>query len=263
METDLHILIGADPELFAKDGRTGKFLSVHDLLPGTKDEPFGVEKGAIQVDGLAAEFNITPAVSADQFVNHVHSVKHLLQKMLKEKNEYLTLEAVPTAHFDWPYLHTLPDSAKALGCTPDFNAYTGEENASPNPYVPYRTGSGHVHIGFTKVNDPFSREHFVQCCLMTQNLDAILVPMSRRWDSDTERQTLYGQPGAFRPKLYGVEYRVLSNAWLQDLKTARYVYEASKRIAELTLEGAVLRNKDMTITEALLLSNTHAIPVYA
>ena len=49
--------IGADPEVFVADSLTNTFVSAHDLVPGTKLEPFAVNKGAVQVDGMALEFN--------------------------------------------------------------------------------------------------------------------------------------------------------------------------------------------------------------
>jgi hypothetical protein len=60
------ILIGADPELFVFT-RSGKPVSAHDLIPGTKYEPHEVGNGAVQVDGVAAEFNIDPAANEDEF----------------------------------------------------------------------------------------------------------------------------------------------------------------------------------------------------
>src|SRR3546814_9474953 len=36
---------------------------------------------------------------------------------------------------------------------------------------------------------------------------------------------MYGAAGAFRTKPYGVEYRVLSNAWLKDSKLMSWVYK--------------------------------------
>ena len=62
----MQLLLGADPEAFVvlKDG--GIPVSAHGLLPGTKDKPFPVEKGAVQVDGMAAEFNIEPAATEDE-----------------------------------------------------------------------------------------------------------------------------------------------------------------------------------------------------
>ena len=56
----MNILIGADPELFVM--KNGKFHSADDLIPGSKDEPYPVENGAVKVDGMALEFNIRPAL---------------------------------------------------------------------------------------------------------------------------------------------------------------------------------------------------------
>ncbi len=52
----VNFTIGADPEIFLR--RRGKAFSAHGVIPGTKKEPHNVEKGAVQVDGMAVEFNV-------------------------------------------------------------------------------------------------------------------------------------------------------------------------------------------------------------
>ena len=51
------ILVGCDPEIFVK--QAGVFKSAHGLVVGDKKDPQKVNKGAVQVDGMALEFNIT------------------------------------------------------------------------------------------------------------------------------------------------------------------------------------------------------------
>lgn len=237
-----YVKIGADPELFAFDKKTGKPVSVHDLLPGTKHEPLPVPRGAIQVDGVAAEFNIKPARNQREFVTNIKNVSKLLQKALSLKNEHLELRAVPTVLFDKEYFDNLPFEAKMLGCEPDFSAYTGLANMKPETDKPMRTGSGHVHVQFLsqlleRQKDVLSRDHMYKCCELTKQLDAVLLPSSLVWDSDTQRRELYGAPGAFRPKKYGLEYRTLSNAWLRADWTTKFVFDATYNTVTQYLQG--------------------------
>ncbi len=81
MTKDRPILIGCDPELFVFSENKKKIVSAHDLLPGTKEEPFAVPCGAIQVDGVAAEFNITPADESRRFIQNIAIVKNLEGKL--------------------------------------------------------------------------------------------------------------------------------------------------------------------------------------
>lgn len=67
----MKLLVGADPELFVSDN--GKLVSCHGLLPGTKAEPHRVERGAVQVDGMAAEFNIDPAGDEETFITNLNT----------------------------------------------------------------------------------------------------------------------------------------------------------------------------------------------
>jgi hypothetical protein len=224
--------IGCDPELFLVDS-TGNFRSAHDLIPGDKFQPMRVTKGAIQPDGTSAEFNIDPATSDEEFCANIKAVLVDLSKHLKEKAPGLTLRVSPVADFEANYFNSLPPEALAFGCTPDFNAWTEKRTEFPGTTLPFRTGAGHVHVGWTEHADTADDAHFFDCIEATKQLDAVLYPMSLLWDPDKKRRTLYGKMGAFRPKHYGVEYRPLSNAWVADPDLQKWVFNATRRAMEL------------------------------
>lgn len=237
-------LIGCDPELFAKiDDR--EFISGHDLIPGTKHSPFFVDKGAIQVDGVALEFNTFPAATVEEFQENIKRVVEIMTQIASEKfykDEFLgdgslKIVAEPTAYFEKEYFDGLPQTPKLLGCTPDYNAYTGVENEPPSTDEPFRTGSGHIHVGWTKSVDIFDREHFFECIERVKQLDCVLYPISLLWDSDTKRRELYGKIGAFRPKHFGVEYRPLSNRWVSDPRLQEAVFILTKWAMEQFDQG--------------------------
>jgi len=214
------LTVGADPEVFVKQG--GKFVSAHGLVQGTKEEPFVVDKGAVQVDGMALEFNIDPAKNAKEFSDNIRVVMDILDGMVPDHE----LVPTPTATFGKKYMSTVPESALDLGCDPDYNAWKGGAvNPKPNAKVDFRTGAGHIHIGWTKGVDITHPEHLEACMMVVKQLDWTLGLLSCLYDGDTKRRELYGAWGAFRPKSYGVEYRVLSNAWLRDPKLVAWVYK--------------------------------------
>lgn len=252
-KTQFSYTIGADPELFVMDG-TGKFRSAHDLVPGSKLQPFRVTKGAIQPDGTSAEFNIDAAQTADEFLRNIKSVLIDLQKTIHEKDPTLNLRVSPVAMFDDKYFELLPAEALAFGCTPDFNAWTdGKQTEFVGTSEPFRTGAGHVHVGWTSNEDAADQAHVFDCIEATKQLDCVLYPMSLLWDKDQKRRTLYGKMGAFRPKAYGVEYRPLSNAWIADPDLQRWVFNATVRAMEL-LDSQVKQVKlwyDQDIRQAL------------
>ncbi len=232
----MDILIGADPELFAVN-YLGDTISVHDILPGTKSAPLKVPKGGIQVDGIAGEFNIDPARNRKEFLFNIQHVRNLMDMLLKKRMPGLTFKAKPTAWISKEYMSKLPITALSLGCEPDFNAYTEEVQVKPDETNLFRTGAGHLHIGWTEGKNPQEKKHFKMCCNLTKELDFVLYPQSRVWDKDTRRMDLYGKPGSFRPKPYGTEYRVLSNAWLNQLPTRMFVYDACRAVTELFFKG--------------------------
>ncbi len=214
LEAKKGFTFGCDPELFVVNGE-GKYVSAAGLIPGTKDFPFPVKHGAVQVDGMAAEFNIDPVDNFHDFNRNIDAVLGQLLSMLPTGH---TLAYVPSVVFSEDVFANAPDDAKELGCTPDFNAWTGAMNPPPNdPENPYlRTASGHLHIGWTTDADMSDIQHVLTCRDFVKQLDWYLGGWSVNHDSDPARRNLYGKAGACRFKDYGVEYRVLSNFWIKD-----------------------------------------------
>lgn len=203
---------GCDPEVFILDEK-GVPVTAEGLIPGTKLEPHPVKHGAVQVDGMAAEFNIDPAENFSDFNRNVTTVMDELKKMLPKGH---SLSIVPSVVFDPAVFEAAPDKAKELGCNPDFDAWTGSVNPPPNdPENPYmRCGAGHVHIGWGEDFEDTDEQHIMNCRDLVRQCDWFLGGWSVRIDSDPTRRRLYGKAGAYRPKSYGVEYRVLSNFWI-------------------------------------------------
>lgn len=225
--------VGADPELFASKGN--QFVSAHDAVPGTKRDPFKVNRGAVQVDGMALEFNIDPASSPEEFELNLTEVMAQLKAMTPEL-EFMDASSVI---FPEKFLEGLPFEATELGCSVDFNAYSMEDNPSPNSEAAktMRTVGGHVHIGgfFTKAI--YQATHFEKCAHITRLLDHTLGLPSLLWDKDDKRRAMYGKSGAFRPKTYGVEYRTLSNSWIFSPALRKFVFDGVERALQMYHDG--------------------------
>jgi len=231
--------IGADPELFLK--KKGVFYSGFGVIPGSKSLPYPVNRGAVQVDGMAVEFNILPAENRESFSENIQEVLKILRNMVPVDFD-LAIESV--AYFEKEYFKSQPRECKLLGCNPDYNAYTEEMNIPPNPRKPIRTAAGHIHLGWGEGIEP-NRGHFNRCFTLTKQLDFLLGIPSVVLDRGEERRKMYGQAGCFRPKQYGMEYRVLSNFWLKDTKLIEWVFDQAKRAFELLTEEGVNLHKEL------------------
>jgi hypothetical protein len=241
----MELLIGADPEIWIKDLSTKKIISADGLFPGTKENPYKVTHGAIQVDGMAAEFNINPASTQQEFVRNILSVMKDLRDEIAVRNPDLEFEFVfsPVVEFGEEYIQAQPEHAKLLGCTPDFDAYqNGAPNPTPDADMPFRTASGHIHLGWGAGIDIEDPEHIEACCMMSQRLDIDLGLDAAYLEGKVgkKRRDLYGKAGAFRPKSYGVEYRTMSNMWLKNTSMMAAVFITSHRSFNNLIKG---RNK--------------------
>lgn len=144
---------------------------------------------------------------------------------------------VPVAEFGKEYIDTQPAEAKELGCDPDFDAWTSDVNKKPDMDLPFRTASGHVHIGWGQDLDVEDPMHIAACEAAAKQMDFFLGLPSLMYDKDTKRREMYGNPGCYRPKSYGVEYRTLSNAWLKSESLMRWVFRNAQKGMQELMQG--------------------------
>lgn len=211
---------GCDPEVFLK--KNGKPASAYGLIPGNKSNPHKTEGGAIQVDGMAAEFNIDPVPSNSFELFNARIIQQI--KEIRARVPGFNLNVSPVQDFGEEFLEAQPDEAKELGCDPDFCAYTLQPNPRPDGDRPFRTGAGHVHVGWGADIPIDNEEHIEICANFVKVLDATVGLFMTMIDKEPRRRELYGKAGAFRPKPYGVEYRTPSNVWITNRDNRRAVF---------------------------------------
>jgi len=236
------LFLGADPEFFLQERKTGKIVSAHGLVPGSKDAPhYFDDGGSVQLDGLACEVGIQPCANVNQWVRGLTSV---LENTARIVGPDYVFNYSPTVFFEKDYYDKqVPAQCKVLGCNPDRDAYkNGDFNKMPdivekNGKV-MRSGGGHIHFGWTHDKDVLNdQDHLWDCLLLTRNLDAAFGIYTTYWDDDKERMRMYGAPGAFRVKPYGMEYRSPSNAWLRYPGLWNFIYTLSKYVFDVTQLG--------------------------
>ena len=222
----LDYMVGADPESFliAADGT---FVSSIDRIGGSKEfpRPIDEEGCAVQEDNVAVEWNIPACNTVENFIHYNRKVIQYLSEHVAQQG--LSLKIIPSARFSKEQLKD--PRAKQFGCEPDYNAWKGGSmNPRPNSKdKSLRSAGGHIHLGIKDL-DPL---------LLIKAMDLFCGVGMLQYDDDTERRQLYGKPGAYRIKPYGVEYRTLSNAWLQSDETIRYVWRQQERAVEFVRSG--------------------------
>lgn len=222
---------GADPEVFIRDRSTGQFTSAHPFFPGTKKDPFPVDNGAVQVDGMALEFNIHPASTEREFVQNITSVMRQMKEMVAKANPDFELVLSPVANFDPIDFMLYPLEPKLLGCDPDYDD-NGNLKRPPDGMqdLPFRTAAGHIHIGWTKVENPTDPIHMDNCKIFAKTFKNA-EGYTPRTKEERQRCSYYGAPGSFRPKKYGVELRSPSNLWLEDEGKMAKMFRETYRLA--------------------------------
>jgi len=221
--------IGADPELFIREKKYGHYKSAVGLIGGSKWAPKAIdnEGHAILEDNVALEFNIKPADSLNSFRASIHKVLNHFRSILPD---YI-LDTASAVSFPKEELET--PQAQEFGCEPDYDAW--RECVNNKPYAEdqnLRSCGGHIHVGSDiAVGNPVG---------VIRAMDLFLGVPSVPMDKGVLRRQLYGKAGCFRPKLYGVEYRTLSNFWIFDDSLIQWAYEGTQRALEFVEKGSVI-----------------------
>lgn len=218
---------GCDPELFLRNKATGEFISSIGLIGGSKDFPMPIGMGcAVQEDNVAVEFNIPPASSAQEFVDSVNYNLAYLRERVGEMGLELCIQ--PSAVFGADQLAN--PAAQEFGCDPDFCAWTGGTQ-NPRPKATdanLRSAGGHIHIALPDDMDILE---------VVKAMDLFVGVGMLAFDTDKDRRKLYGGPGAFRKKPYGVEYRTASNMWITSDERIRWVWDQTERAVAWVAAG--------------------------
>jgi hypothetical protein len=230
----MQFLIGADPEIFL--AKNGNYKSVIGLIGGDKWNPRKLSEvgHAVLEDNVAVEFNIPACDSYEAFAKEIKFTMQKIKEILPQDLEFAQASAV-----SFPQEELNCDAAWLFGCEPDFDAWhNGIPNIKPHADDPcLRSCGGHIHVGSdVAINNPVDT-----ICAMDLFLG---VPSTKLDTQGQERRKLYGKPGAFRYKPYGVEYRTLSNFWVFDDSLIRWAYEGTRRALEFVASGNKISQED-------------------
>lgn len=222
-----NITFGADPELFLRHKKTGAWVPACGLIGGTKKKPKGIGKRGhfVQEDNVMVEFNIPPARKADQVVASIHYVLD----HLKHRLPHFDLVIQASAEFNPEDLAKHP-KAMEFGCEPDYDAWNMLINDAPSRDTNIRTSGGHEHTGY----DGASLDNQVTLIRAYDLFKGVPLVVL---DPDKIRKTRYGKAGAFRPKDYGVEYRVPSNHWISSPELIKWMFSNTHKAIHFLNEG--------------------------
>lgn len=234
------ITIGADPEVFVCD-QHNTIISAIGHVGGSKEQPVPVVNGAVQEDNVLAEYNISPARTSEEFVAYNKSVLAQLRERIAPNDVVIRSSHI----FEKRDLIRSGRKALMFGCDPDFNAWTEQQNIPPSPLTTLRTAGGHIHVGY----ENSTKERNIE---IIKNMDVLLGLPSVLLDDDSMRRNLYGAAGCFRHKHYGVEYRTLSNFWLQHTDLMSWAFKQAVRAAE---EDLIVHDDGTIIQEVINTSN--------
>lgn len=215
------MMLGCDPEIFLVDA-AGAFVSAIGKIGGSKQAPRRLPLGegyAVQEDNVALEFNIPPAQTSNEFVDHIKRVKDFLSQEVNE----MGLKFSQASATQFPIHELFHPAAMEFGCDPDYNAWTGKVNPRPKATdETLRSCGGHVHIGY-KFNNKAEAINLIKYVDLMAGVPSVLM------DNGQLRKNLYGKEGAYRFKPYGVEYRTLSNFWIFSDDLIKWVWRAVQR----------------------------------
>lgn len=223
--------IGADVEWFLYNTEQKEIVPVCGLVGGTKEEPLDLDDGyAVQEDNVMVEWNIPPATRWDSFY-------HYVQEGIDRVQNHIQFRVGPEYKMRCQHEHTFTplqlqsDQAKTFGCEPDFDAYLGgvqRPDGAGAVLRNTRTCGGHIHIG-----GDFQCPDFV-AALFTEFYIGVLARLPI--DYKSVRQRWYGQPGIFRSKPYGIEYRTPDNQWTSSNTSIELVSLYGHKVAEFLTE---------------------------
>lgn len=241
MNNQMKIMLGCDPEAFLATVQ-GELRSSIGRVGGSKVAPMPLPLGpgyAVQEDNVALEFNIPPAGDKQAFID---SIQNTLKFLGDAMHEHHGLMIVNTSAESFPDSELQDPAALMFGCDPDFNAWTNARNPKPKAADKnLRSCGGHIHVGYNTRDETLAPGIGRT---IIKNMDLHLGVPSVLMDKGEKRKELYGASGAYREKIYGVEYRTLSNFWIFSKELIGWAYDNTLRAVNAAVVQPVLQEED-------------------
>ncbi len=234
------MMIGTDPEWFVQE--KSSVVAICGKIGGTKNEPltFGDSENPgfkYHEDNVCIELAVPPEPDEYTATETLYHGLKLLDSKLKENG---LRRATGDARL-FPASQLTHKNAKTFGCDPDYDAYTGGFDTRAGIDLAalggWRFAGGHIHLGGQFNCPPFVVALLADLCIGTRYVAS--EPM-------TERRKYYGQPGIFRPKPYGVEYRTLGNRWTRNQDTVFDTYTRARSLGQWLEATPASRIKRLT-----------------
>lgn len=210
--------IGADVEMFFQH-KDGEIVSAEGFVKGEKHKPFVFDPAnkffSTSLDNVLAEFTIPPSTSIEEWLHNLKKSADYINSIAPPECRAV---ALPAANLHPRFLQT--ENAQLFGCDSDFNVWERCINPRPNAEdVTLRSAGGHIHVGWENPSDGFD-----ECEAVVKAMDLFLGVPSVLQEPNNKRKELYGKAGAFRKKDYGVEYRTISNYYMNSDHLMQWAY---------------------------------------
>lgn len=217
------IQLGCDPELFFT--RNGKVVGAERVLPpsGYLENMSASTQSNVRgvvLDGVQVELNPPPSHCRQVLATDIARAFGAIAVRLKE-TPGITCSFSTLVDVDQKELETLSDKARILGCAPSLNVYDPSSTITVNAATyTKRSAGGHLHFGLNANLHPHRGR-------MVHMLDILLGNFCVMLDRDggaEERRKVYGKAGEHRLPNHGLEYRTISNFWLQAVPLMSMVF---------------------------------------
>jgi hypothetical protein len=225
--------LGADPELFIEDPKSGIVGSERAIpekgLGAYLDYP---NHPKIIRDGVQVELNVSAShCRAGLAMNFAQLFKQLKEQLVAKglKANFNTVVDVPKAEME-----ALSAAARRLGCAPSLNDTDAKATITEaDAESTVRSAGGHVHLGLTSagfygispIGVEWNYKRLVRVLDLILGNTCVMIDRDPRAD---ERRKVYGRAGEYRLPNHGLEYRTLSNFWLRSWPLASMVFALAR-----------------------------------
>lgn len=224
----ISVRLGTDPEIFVEDSKG--VVPAWTFLPDRKNH-----LGAYW-DGFQAEFRTEAMHCLEIESEEVYLGLEKIQKALPKGSKLSTKSVIEIPQ---KLLLESQERYVRLGCDPSHNAYeTSGKDIPDGRKLRLRFAGGHIHFGTPWVRQNYHSNHCILEAVKT--LDALVgvaaVGLFQRLD-DPRRRKYYGLAGEYRLPPHGLEYRVLSNAWLTSAPAMHLTFDIAREAFRMGMVG--------------------------